>query len=253
MQAAAEGTEAPARSPLHHLLLRQPARAVPIGTTAASGLLLTGPALVTGAQLREASGGSAAPAFLTASATGAAAALAPALAAPGAGFTDWVTGFQVTGSGATAASVIVVTLTGVIGGTLSYELAIPAGVTAGVPPLTVSFPWPGLPAAAANAPITLNVPSFGAGNTNAAATLQGYSLATGVDQVPGAAVMAAIGDILDGTDALGEELLSFSLPLGGSLNQNLGGDGPLARRGLFLSLTAGSVKGAVWAKYLDRP
>ena len=110
-----------------------------------------------------------------ASATGAAAALAPALPAQ-AGITNWVTGFEVTGSGATAGSVIVVTLTGVVGGPLSYDLVIPAGVLNSVTPLIVQFPQP-IPATGPNVAITLNVPSFGAGNTNEAATIHGYTQA----------------------------------------------------------------------------
>ena len=41
------------------------------------------------------------------------------LAAPGAGLTNYVTGFTITFSGATAASVVLATLTGLLGGTLS--------------------------------------------------------------------------------------------------------------------------------------
>jgi hypothetical protein len=112
-------------------------------------------------------------AILTSSAvTAVAAALAPALAAV-VGQTNFVTGFQVTGSGATAASVILVTLTGVVGGTRTYALAIPAGAAVGVTPLIVEFSEP-IPASGPNVAITLNVPSFGAGNVNAAATLEGY-------------------------------------------------------------------------------
>lgn len=223
-----------------------------MGPTAASGLILAGPSVLTAIQLREGSGASALPSFLQASATAAAAAMAPALPAQGAGTTVWVTGFTVTGGGATAGSIIAVTLTGVLGGTLTYELAIPAGAGAGVSPLQVSFPWPGLPAAAANAAITLNVPSFGAGNTNAAATIQGYSVSATIEDFPGVNVPTAIGDLLDGTSSLGEEVLPFALPLGGALNIGTGADGLALRRGLFLQLASGTVRGAVWAKYLDR-
>lgn len=87
--------------------------------------------------------------------------------------TNFVTGFEVTGAGATAASVIAVTLSGVVGGPLTYELAIPAGATVGVNPLIVEFPVP-LPATGPNVAISLAVPSFGAGNTNAAAAIHGY-------------------------------------------------------------------------------
>jgi hypothetical protein len=88
------------------------------------------------------------------------------------GQTNSVTGFEVTGAGATAASVILITLTGVVGGPLNYQLAIPAGASVGVAPLIVEFPVP-IPATGPNVAITLNVPSFGAGNTNAAAVIHG--------------------------------------------------------------------------------
>lgn len=109
---------------------------------------------------------------VTASATGAAAAIVATLPAV-AGVAQYLTGFQVTGSGATAASVIVVTVTGVISGTMSYALAIPAGVAVAVQPLIVPFAQP-VAASANNVAIAVNVPSFGAGNTNAAVAAQGF-------------------------------------------------------------------------------
>lgn len=108
---------------------------------------------------------------LSASATGAASALAPALAAA-AGQTNYLTGFEITGGGATAASVIAVTVTGILGGTMNYNIPVPAGATLGIQPLLVTF-WPPLPASAVNTAITLNVPSFGAGNTRASASIHG--------------------------------------------------------------------------------
>jgi hypothetical protein len=109
---------------------------------------------------------------VTSSSTGGAQANNCSLAAV-AGKTNYVTGFEVTGAGATGASVISITLTGTISGTLNYTLAIPAGVNAGVTPLIVEFPEP-IPASAVNTALTLNVPSFGAGNTNASAALHGF-------------------------------------------------------------------------------
>src|SRR5216684_6728136 len=109
-------------------------------------------------------------AIITASATAIAAAMAPVLPAV-AGQTNFITGFQITGGGATAASVIVVTLTGLVGGTRTYDIAVPAGAALGITPLVVEFSEP-IPATGPNVAITLNVPSFGVGNTNAAATLE---------------------------------------------------------------------------------
>jgi hypothetical protein len=90
-----------------------------------------------------------------------------------AGRTAYVTGFQVTGGGATGASVITITLAGVIGGTITYFLAIPAGAAVGVTPLEVVF-TPPLAASGPGVAIVLTVPTFGAGNTNAATSIQGY-------------------------------------------------------------------------------
>lgn len=109
---------------------------------------------------------------LIGSATGAAAAIAPAIAAIG-GTWNYLTGILVTGAGATAASVITVTVTGCVGGTLSFNIAVPAGAAVGITPLLLMFPRP-IPATGPNLAITLNVPSFGAGNTNVAAVIFGF-------------------------------------------------------------------------------
>lgn len=84
-----------------------------------------------------------------------------------------IQGFVVSGAGATGASVVDITITGLLGGTMTFKLAIPAGATTGFAPLVVNFPRP-LPASASNTAITLNVPSFGAGNLHAAATAFGF-------------------------------------------------------------------------------
>lgn len=239
------------RPSLIQALRSVPPRPLAVASLAASTLLLEGPAILTAAQLREASGAAISPTFLANSTTAAAAAQAPALAAQGAGTTNWLTAFQVTGAGATAGSDILVTLTGVVGGPLNYQLVVPAGVTTSITPLIVSFPWPGLPAAAANQAITLNIPSFGAGNTNSAGAIEGYFVPASATQIPGSVVQPLVADIFDGLDAKGEEVLPLSLPLGGAINQNFGGEGPFMRRGIWLNITSGTVKGAVWAKYLD--
>ncbi len=110
-------------------------------------------------------------AVISASATGAAAALAPTLTTDGMNFLA-CTGFEITGAGATAASLVTATLTGCLGGTRSYVIAVPAGVSAGITPLVVKFDPP-LPSATNGTSIVLNVPSLGAGNTAAAANIQG--------------------------------------------------------------------------------
>lgn len=91
-----------------------------------------------------------------------------------AGVFTWLTGFEVTGAGATAASVILVTVTGAQGGTLTYVLVVPAGATTSIVPLTVEPSAP-IRSSAVNTSIVVNVPAFGAGNTNAAVTAHGYT------------------------------------------------------------------------------
>src|SRR5947209_2607178 len=46
--------------------------------------------------------------------------------------TNWITGFEVTGAGATAASVVQVTVTGCSGGTMTFDVAVPAGANVGI-------------------------------------------------------------------------------------------------------------------------
>jgi hypothetical protein len=91
------------------------------------------------------------------------------------GKTTYITGFVVSGGGATGASIISVTLTGTITGTMNFSLPIPAGATAAVTPLVVVFNTP-IPASATNTAIVLNVPSFGSGNTAASACAYGFQL-----------------------------------------------------------------------------
>jgi len=75
----------------------------------------------------------------------------------------YLDGFDLDGLGATAGNAISVTITGILGGTLTYTVGIPAGVTV---PYHQSFRFnPPLQASAANTNIVVNVPSFGSGNT----------------------------------------------------------------------------------------
>ena len=184
----------------------------------------------------------------TASSANAAAANNNNLPAGGAGVLNWVTGFEITGNGATAAGPIAVTLTGIITGTLNYVIEVPTIASAAQVSLIVEFPFPGLSAAAANAAITLNVPSFGAGNTAAAVSLHGYSVGggPGTGILPGAPV--ANFNILDGTDANGELLLPVLIPGQGLYQIYPASDGPVFGRGLFLQHVSGNLAGSVWVK-----
>lgn len=110
---------------------------------------------------------------LSSSSGNVAAASAVATLAAAAGKTTYIAGFSITGAGATAASVVLAALAGLLGGTQTYVVAVPAGAAVGITPLRVDFNPP-LPASAANTAITLTLPSLGAGNTNAAVNAWGY-------------------------------------------------------------------------------
>lgn len=90
-----------------------------------------------------------------------------------AGKTIYVTGFEITGSGATATSDITITLAS--GGTTqaTYVLDVPAGVTTANANLFVEYSSPIVGLASGNNAV-LTVPSFGSGNTAAAVTIHGY-------------------------------------------------------------------------------
>jgi len=90
-----------------------------------------------------------------------------------AGKTTYIDGFVITGTGATAAGVVEATLTGLLGGTMTFIIAVPAGVNTGLTPLVVNFPKP-LPASAVDTAIVLTLPALGSGNTNAAVNAHGF-------------------------------------------------------------------------------
>jgi hypothetical protein len=112
---------------------------------------------------------------VTGSSGNVAAATATASLAAAPGFMNYICGFLITGGGATGASIIQPTITGLNGGTMTMSMGIIAGVTLNQPPLNV-FLFPCQTATALNTAITLSVPSFGAGNTNATASVWGYRL-----------------------------------------------------------------------------
>lgn len=103
-------------------------------------------------------------------------AAAPAVATMPAipGKTNFVTGLEITGGGATTGALVLAALSGLLGGTLSYVVGVVTGATLPNAPVQVSFNPP-LPASAVNTAIVLTVPSLGVGNTNAIATLHGYA------------------------------------------------------------------------------
>lgn len=90
-----------------------------------------------------------------------------------AGKTNYVTGITITSGGATAAALVNATLAGVIGGTMTYTFGAPTGAAVAASPFTLQF-YPPVAASAVNTAITLTLPALGAGNTNAAVTIQGF-------------------------------------------------------------------------------
>jgi hypothetical protein len=89
--------------------------------------------------------------------------------------TAFITGFEVTGSGATAGLPVTVTVAGLLGGTKSYTYAFAVGALLPNQPLVVQFAPP-LPASAVNTAIVVTCPASGAGGTNNTVVSHGYYL-----------------------------------------------------------------------------
>ena len=87
--------------------------------------------------------------------------------------TVYLAGFEVTSSGATVGVAVSVTVTGILGGTLTYTFVVPAGALLQSNPLIVTFNPP-IPASAINTPIAVSLPALGTGNTNAAVVAHGF-------------------------------------------------------------------------------
>jgi len=85
----------------------------------------------------------------------------------------YVTGLEVTASGATAGLPVNVTLTGCLGGTLTWTFTFPAGVLVPATPLVIAMDNP-LPSVDANTDVVLTLPASGSGGTNAAVVLRGF-------------------------------------------------------------------------------
>lgn len=101
-----------------------------------------------------------------------AAAIATLAGAPN--LTTYLAGFSCQNLGATAASVVQISITGLTGGTLIYEFIFPTIPTIiNTPP---SAFIPPIPASAPNTPIVVTMPAGGAGNLNASCNAWGYQL-----------------------------------------------------------------------------
>jgi hypothetical protein len=116
---------------------------------------------------------------ITASSGNVAAATATATIAAVANRTNYLSGFACTVGGATAASTVSVTVTGLVGGTMTYCMSAAAGVDVPSQPLVVNFPFP-VPATGPNTAISVSMPSLGAGNAHAAVVAFGYQVATSI-------------------------------------------------------------------------
>ena len=100
---------------------------------------------------------------------------AAATLAAAAGKTTFISGFELTATGATVGLPVTATVTGILGGTLSYTFAAPAGALLIATPLIVLFNPP-LSASAVNTAIVVTLPALGGGNTNASANAHGYQV-----------------------------------------------------------------------------
>lgn len=91
------------------------------------------------------------------------------------GRTAYISGFHLTGTGATSALAVAPTVTGVVTGTLTYAWAAVAGATLLNQPMIVLFDPP-LSASAVATAIAVSCPTLGSGNTNCAVVAYGYYL-----------------------------------------------------------------------------
>lgn len=89
-----------------------------------------------------------------------------------AGETNYLAGFYIQGTGATAASDVLATVTGLEGGTMEIPIAVPAGVDVQLAPISIQFTQP-LPASAADVAIVITLPALGSGSTGAAVGIWG--------------------------------------------------------------------------------
>ena len=104
-------------------------------------------------------------------ANGIASATIPAVA----GKKNYISGFEITGTGATLGAAATAVLSGIVNGPVQYVVAAPAGVLVAVAPLVVTFDPP-IPATDVNVAITLSLPALGLGNLNASVVIHGYQI-----------------------------------------------------------------------------
>jgi hypothetical protein len=97
---------------------------------------------------------------------------ATATLAAAANKTTYITNLQIFATGATAAGAVNVTITGLLGGTMTIPFDVPAGVNVRATPIILDFATP-LPGSAVNTAIVVTLPALGSGNTRATVNAQG--------------------------------------------------------------------------------
>lgn len=100
---------------------------------------------------------------------------ATATLAPPTGRTAYICGFIITSTGSTGAAVVAPTITGPIGGTMTFAYATVAGATLSNQPLIVNFSTP-IAASTFSTDIVVSMGTLGLGNTNATVNAWGYAV-----------------------------------------------------------------------------
>jgi hypothetical protein len=90
-----------------------------------------------------------------------------------AGKTTYLAGFSVSGLGSTAGGTVNITTSNLLTAQETYVITIPASATQAITTLQVTYNPP-IPAVGQGQGITINVPSFGAGNTLSCAQCWGF-------------------------------------------------------------------------------
>lgn len=85
----------------------------------------------------------------------------------------YLSGFEITGAGATAGLPVTVTITGLVGGTRNYTYVFATGATVANTPIIVEF-VPGLISSAINTAVVITCPASGIGGTNNTVVAHGY-------------------------------------------------------------------------------
>ena len=102
-------------------------------------------------------------------------AIATATLAAAPGKMTYLSGLQITGTGATAGGPIGIDVAGVVGAPMAFTLAVATGAGVANTPLIIQFNPP-IPASALNTAISVAVPALGAGNASSSVALQGFQL-----------------------------------------------------------------------------